>query len=69
MRIWGGEGEQDVRRCSGSSCGSSRVSVVGMFVDGDSVECDDELKRKSVMEPTFEDRHETVVVVGDFRPF
>lgn len=49
-----------------------------MFVDGDSMECaaaavdddddNDELKRKSVIEPTFDDRHETVVV-GDFRPF
>ena len=33
-----------------------------MFVDGADVECE-EVKRKSVMEPTLDERHETVVVV------
>jgi len=37
-----------------------------MSGEGDNVECDAE-KRKSVMEPTFDDTHETVA--GDVRPF
>jgi hypothetical protein len=39
-----------------------------MFGDEDNVECD-ELKRNSVIEPTFDDTHETVVVGDGVGPF
>ena len=48
------------------------MGLAGMFVDGADVERE-EVNRKSVMEPTLDDRHETVVVVvdvgGDREPF
>lgn len=61
MRICGG----GVDGHSSIDCGDTSFS--GMFDEGVKVECDDEEKRKSVIEPTFAETHETVV--GDVRPF
>ncbi len=56
-----------IRICGGDGCNSSSdCSFEGMSGEGDNAECDAE-KRKSVMEPTFDDTHETVA--GDVRPF
>ena len=61
MRICGSEIDAE---CVSSStvAASSCIGLAGMFVDGADVECE-EVKRKSVMEPTLDERHETVVVV------
>ncbi len=63
MIICGGDGD-DSGRSSMDDCWW--ISFEGMWEDEDSVECDEE-KRKSVIEPTLDDTHETVF--GDVRPF
>jgi hypothetical protein len=71
MRICGSETDGDRVSSSMADAASSCIGLEGMFVDdADDVECE-EVKRKSVMEPTLDDRQETVVVVvdGDREPF